>query len=62
MRVLPEIHAKHERRLFDLTKEVLGTKEVAEVFMLAAEGLMTDLPSAPVLRKRIQLLTERFVG
>jgi TetR/AcrR family transcriptional regulator, transcriptional repressor of aconitase len=62
MRVLPEIHAKHERRLFELTKGLLGTKEVTEVFMLAVDGQMTDLPSVSVLRKRVQLLIERFVG
>lgn len=62
MRVLPEIHAKHERRLFNLTKELLGTKDVTEVFMLAIDGQMTDLPSVSVLRKRVQLLVERFVG
>ena len=62
MRVLPEIHAKHERRLLDLTRELLGAKDVAEVFMLAVEGQMTDLPSAPVLRKRLQILVERFAG
>ena len=62
MRVLPEIHAKHERRLLDLTRELLGAKDVAEVFMLAVEGQMTDLPSASVLRKRLQVLVERFAG
>jgi TetR/AcrR family transcriptional regulator, transcriptional repressor of aconitase len=62
MRVLPEIHAKHERRLLDLTRELLGARDVAEVFMLAVEGQMTDLPSVSVLRKRLQLLVERFAG
>jgi len=32
------------------------------VFMLAVEGQMTDLPSASVLRKRLQVLVERFAG
>ena len=62
MRVLPEIHAKHERRLFELTRELLGAKDVTEVFILAVEGQMTDLPSVAVLRKRIQLLVDRFAG
>jgi len=62
MRVLPEIHAKHERRLFELTKELLGTKETTEVFMLAVDGQLTDLPSVAVLRKRVQLLVEKFAG
>ena len=48
--------------LFDLTKELVGSREATEVFMLAAEGQMTDLPSASVLRKRVHLLAERFVG
>lgn len=62
MRILPEIHAKHERRLFELTKGLIGSKEATEVFMLASEGLMSDMPSAAVLRKRVELLIERFVG
>jgi AcrR family transcriptional regulator len=62
MRLLPEIHAKHERRLFELTKELLGSKDVTEVFMLAVGGQMTDLSSVAVLRKRVQLLVDRFAG
>jgi AcrR family transcriptional regulator len=62
VRVVPEIHAKHERRLFELTRQLLGAKDAAEVFMLAVEGQMTDLPSVAVLRKRVQLLVTRFAG
>jgi AcrR family transcriptional regulator len=62
MRILPEIHAKHERRLFHYTKELLGAKEVVDVFMLSVEGLRTDLPATAVLRKRLLVLIERFAG
>ena len=60
--VVPELHAKHERKLLELTKEVLGSREVAEVFMLALDGLLTDLPSVPALRKRLRVLVDRFAS
>jgi AcrR family transcriptional regulator len=60
--VTPEVHARHERKLLDLTRQVLGSKELAEVLMLAVDGLLMDLPSVPVLRKRLRLLIERFAS
>ncbi len=59
-RVIPEIAAKHERTLFELTDRILGDKEITLVFMLAVEGLMTDVPSTSVLRKRLTVLVDRF--
>jgi AcrR family transcriptional regulator len=60
MQVIPEIHAKHERKLLDLTRRLVGSKEVAEVLMLAVDGLFVDLPSVAVLRKRLRVLIDRF--
>jgi hypothetical protein len=40
---------------------VLNVKELAEVFFLAPEGLHVDLPSAKVLRARLQILIDCFV-
>lgn len=60
--VTPEIHAKHERKRLELTRRVLGSKELAEVLMLAVDGLFLDLPSVPVLRKRLRVLIERFAS
>jgi TetR/AcrR family transcriptional regulator, transcriptional repressor of aconitase len=59
-RVIPEIQAKHERRLLQVTTDLLGSREVAEVFMLAVDGMFTDLPSVATVRKRLQLLVDRF--
>ena len=60
MRVIPEIHDKHERRLYELTRALFETKEITQVFMLSVDGLMGDLPSAQTLHKRIAVLVERF--
>ena len=43
------------------TQAVLGTKEVSEVFMLAVDGLTHDLPATKVLRRRLEVLIDRFV-
>ncbi|HWU89405.1 MAG TPA: TetR/AcrR family transcriptional regulator [Kofleriaceae bacterium] len=61
LQVSPEIHAKHERKLLELTRKVLGSRELAEVLMLAVDGLFVDLPSVAVLRKRLRVLIDRFV-
>src|SRR5262249_28648059 len=61
-RVLPEAAARHERQLVRYTEELLGTKDVAEVFSLSVSGLTTDLPTVPILRRRLSLLIDRFVG
>jgi AcrR family transcriptional regulator len=60
-KVLPEVEAKHERLRLKYTQAVLGSKELSEVFMLAVDGLGVDVPSARVLRRRLQVLVERFV-
>ncbi|MEO8706548.1 MAG: TetR/AcrR family transcriptional regulator [Kofleriaceae bacterium] len=60
LRVIPEIHAKHEKKLLDVTKDLLGPRDVAEVFMLAVDGLFKDLPTIAVVRKRLHILVERF--
>lgn len=62
MQVIPEIHEKHERKLLEVTRKVLGSKEVAEVFLLAVDGLFVDLPSVAVLRKRLRVLIDRFAS
>jgi len=62
MRVIPEIHAKHEKRLYELTRALFDSKDTTHVFMLSVDGLMGDLPSAATLHKRIALLVERFLS
>ncbi|WP_394846715.1 TetR/AcrR family transcriptional regulator [Pendulispora brunnea] len=57
----PEGVDKRERMRLRYTQAILGDKSAAEVFMLSVEGLSgTDIPSTSVLRRRIQLLCERF--
>lgn len=60
-RVLPELQKKHQQRRIEFTQAVLGSHELAEVFVLAANGLTEDLPSEAVLRRRLTILIERFV-
>jgi AcrR family transcriptional regulator len=60
MQVIPEIHAKHERKLYELTRRLIGGKDVTDVFMLAVDGLFVDLPSVAVLRKRLRVLVDHF--
>ena len=60
-RVTPDISERHRRIQLKYTQTVLGTKEVAQVFMLAVEGLHQDLPATKVLRRRLEVLIDRFV-
>jgi len=60
LRVTPELHAEHERKLLELTRSLVGSREAAQVLMLAVDGLFVDLPSVPVLRKRLRVLIDRF--
>jgi hypothetical protein len=40
---------------------VLDDQEFSEVFMMAVDGLTQDLPAAKVLRRRLEVLIDRFV-
>ncbi|MCI0572624.1 MAG: TetR/AcrR family transcriptional regulator [Myxococcaceae bacterium] len=60
--LLPEVEERHERLMLKYTQAVLESRELSEVFMLAVEGLGSDLPSTRVLRRRLQVLVERFVS
>jgi len=61
-RVAPEVLAKHERKLAELVREVLGNRDLTEVFLCAMEGLMMDVPTSTVLRKRLAVLVDRFAS
>lgn len=60
-RVTPEIDERHRKMQLKYTQAVLGSKEVSEVFMLAVDGLHQDLPATKVLRRRLEVLIDRFV-
>ena len=45
-----------------LVQSIVGTKELAEVFLLALDGLEADLPSTAISRRRVHVLVDRFVA
>ena len=57
---LPQVTARYASNAVKCAEAVLGNHDVAEVFFLATEGLHSDLPSAKVLRKRLQILVDQF--
>jgi TetR/AcrR family transcriptional regulator, transcriptional repressor of aconitase len=61
-RLIPKAEEKHARLQLKYTQTVLGDRELSELFMLAADGLTIDLPSTGTLRRRLELLVERFVS
>ena len=48
--------------LLKVVQAILGSAEAAEIFLLSLDGLQGDLPSAKVLRRRVEILVERFVA
>jgi AcrR family transcriptional regulator len=56
----PKSMAKFDKHKLKLVTAILGDKALAEVFVLALDGQMEDLPSTAVLRKRIEILIDRF--
>jgi TetR/AcrR family transcriptional regulator, transcriptional repressor of aconitase len=60
-RVTPEIDERRRKTQLKYTQAILGTKEASEVFMLAVDGLTQDLPAPKVLRRRLEVLIDRFV-
>lgn len=60
-RIDPEIEAKHHKVALGCVAAILGDEASAEVFLLALDGLLADVPSSQVLEKRTRLLVARFV-
>lgn len=59
-RVAPDSSAAYDAIIFENALRILGDRDVCEVFQLALEGLVADLPSRDVLERRCALLVERF--
>jgi AcrR family transcriptional regulator len=59
-KLAPEVEAAHEKRMLRYAQAILGSKPLAEVFLLALDGLQSDLPPIATLRRRVQLLVDRF--
>ncbi len=60
-RIEPEIEARYQRVKHQNVQTILENKELAEVFLLALDGLQGDMPTVAVLQRRIALLIDRFV-
>ncbi|CAJ2758536.1 TetR family transcriptional regulator [Burkholderia pseudomallei] len=60
-RVDSPIEAQHRKVALQCVATVLGSDEIAEVFLLALDGLMADEPSSAVLEQRTRILVARFV-
>lgn len=60
-RIDPAIEEEHRRVAVECVAEIIGNMEVAEIFILALDGLLLDQPSTEVLSSRIRILAERFV-
>lgn len=59
-RIIPDAAAAYEKRRLRYTLAVLGDRELADIFAMSADGLLVDLPSPQLLRKRLKRLIERF--
>lgn len=59
--LLPEAQARHEKKKLEIAKVLFGDRDLADLFLMAAEGLMLDLPTTATLRKRMTMLVERFL-
>ncbi len=58
--IIPEAATAYEKRRLRYTQAILGDRELADVFAMAADGLLADLPTPAMLRKRLKRLIERF--
>ncbi|MFT4113898.1 TetR/AcrR family transcriptional regulator [Silvibacterium sp.] len=61
-RLDPEIAQAHRTVTLDCITSILTDASVAEVFLLALDGLLADEPSVTALDARMQLLVERFAS
>jgi TetR/AcrR family transcriptional regulator, transcriptional repressor of aconitase len=59
--LVPEAECRHQRLKLDIAQTILGDRERADLFLMAAQGLMLDLPTPATLRKRVTLLIDRFL-
>ncbi len=60
-RIEHEIEDRYQEVMLHNVRAIVESKELADVFLLALDGLQGDMPMAAVLRRRIALLIDRFV-
>lgn len=53
--------AKYKHQILTYIQQILKDKKTAKIFMLAVEGLKSDLPDTETLRCRLKLLIDKFV-
>ena len=58
--IIPQAAAAYEKRRLRYTRAVLVDRELAQIFVMSADGLLVDLPSPDILRRRLKRLIERF--
>jgi AcrR family transcriptional regulator len=59
-RIDPESEALHRKVALECFASILGDEPSSEVFLLALDGLLADLPSVEVLEQRTKVLVGRF--
>lgn len=61
-RIDPDVEAEHREVALKCVAAIIGNEELAEVFILSLDGLLTDQPSVETLKHRIRVLASRFVS
>jgi len=56
-----EISKKYKYQTLNCTQSVLVDEKISEIFMLAVEGLKSDIPDTKILRNRLLLLIDNFI-
>jgi AcrR family transcriptional regulator len=57
-----EVAEKYKRQTLRATEQVLEDKMISETFMLAVEGLKSDLPEVRILKNRLKILIDQFIS
>lgn len=51
---------KFQKQKLKISQAILGDKAMGEVFAMALSGIKEDLPTVNVLKKRVELLVDKF--
>ncbi len=60
-RLDPDVEARYQKVMLESVQTILEDKDLAELFLLAIDGLQGDTPTPAVLQRRVELLIKRFV-
>lgn len=56
----PEVTAQHGKVIRECVSQIIGSKELADIFLLALGGFIKDKPTPEVLEQRVKLLATQF--